>query len=199
MRELRSTGNAIFWFALFLLGYALVVPPPEGTGHGRRPRFLRMVIEDTSRSGHTEKVSITLPWFLFRGGLHAVSAGQLEREADLHFDEPVEVELVREVWKELSEKPEGTEVAKRVDENELVFRKEKGQIFLTVREVVGDEADGPPREVVSIRFPARFMEAAVSSDEDLDIEALFREMKDAARGDVVEVTSDDAHVKVVID
>ena len=32
MRELRSTGNALFWFALFLLGYALVVPPPEGTG-----------------------------------------------------------------------------------------------------------------------------------------------------------------------
>jgi hypothetical protein len=43
------------------------------------------------------------------------------------------------------------------------------------------------------------MEAAVSSDEDLDLEALFEEMRDAARGDVVEVTSDDAHVKVVID
>ncbi len=198
MRELRSTGNAFFWFALFLLGYALVVPPPEGTGHGRRPRFLRMVIEDTSRSGHTEKVSITLPWFLFRSGLHAVSAGKLEREADLHFDDPVEVEIVREVWKELSEKPEGTEVVKRVEENELVFRKEKGQVFLTVREGVAEEG-GTPREIVSIRFPARFMEAAVSSDEDLDIEALFKEMKDAARGDVVEVTSDDAHVKVVID
>ena len=198
MRELRSTGNAFFWFALFLLGYALVVPPPEGTGHGRRPRFLRMVIEDTSRSGHTEKVSITLPWFLFRSGLHAVSAGKLEREADFHFDDPVQVEIVREVWKELSEKPEGTEVVKRVEENELVFRKEKGQVFLTVREGVAEEG-GTPREIVSIRFPARFMEAAVSSDEDLDIEALFKEMKDAARGDVVEVTSDDAHVKVVID
>ncbi len=30
MRELRSTANAFFWFALFVLGYALVVPPPEG-------------------------------------------------------------------------------------------------------------------------------------------------------------------------
>ena len=60
MRELRSTGNALFWFALFLLGYALVVPPPEGTGRGRRPRFLRMVIEESGTPGHREKVNITV-------------------------------------------------------------------------------------------------------------------------------------------
>ncbi len=62
-----------------------------------------------------------------------------------------------------------------------------------------DEDGGPPREVVTIRFPARFMEAAVSGDRDLDVEALFAEMKRASRGDVLEVTSDDAHVRVVID
>ena len=50
-----------------------------------------------------------------------------------------------------------------------------------------------------MRFPARYMEAAVSGDEDLDFRALFEEMKQASRGDVLEVTSDDAHVKVVID
>jgi hypothetical protein len=198
MRELRSTGNAFFWFALFLLGYALVVPPPEGTGHGRRPRFLRMVIEESGTPGHTEKVNITVPWFLFRSGLHAVSAGKLEREADLHFDDTVTAEIVREVWKELSEKPEGTEVVKVHDGGEVAFRKEKGEIHLTVKEGCGEEA-GPPRKIVTIRFPARFMEAAVSGDRDLDIEALFEEMKQASRGDVVEVTSDDAHVKVVID
>ena len=77
MRELRSTANAFFWFALFVLGYTLVVPPPEGTGHGSRPRFLRMVIEDTGTRGHGERVSITVPWFLFRSGLHAVSARKL--------------------------------------------------------------------------------------------------------------------------
>ncbi|MBK9088983.1 MAG: hypothetical protein IPL90_08045 [Holophagales bacterium] len=198
MRELRSTGNAFFWFALFLLGYALVVPPPEGTGHGGRPRFLRMVIEETGTPGHTEKVNITVPWFLFRSGLHAVSAGKLEREANLHFDDTVAAEIVRDAWKELSEKPEGTDVVKVHDEGELTFRKEKGEIHLTVKEGVGEE-DGPPREIVTIRFPARFMEAAVSGDRDLDIEALFSEMKQASRGDVIEVTSDDAHVKVVID
>ncbi len=198
MREFRSTANAFFWFALFLLGYALVVPPPEGTGTGRRPRFLRMVIEETGRPGHTEKVSITVPWFLFRSGLHAVSAGKLEREADLHFDDPVAVEIVREVWKELSEKPEGTDVTRPVEDQDLTFRKVKGEIHLTVREKSGDEG-AAPRDVVTIRFPARFMEAAVSGDEDLDIRALFEEMRDATRGDVVEITSDDAHVRVVID
>jgi hypothetical protein len=198
MREFRSTANAFFWFALFLLGYALVVPPPAGTGHGSRPRFLRMVIEDTGHAGHTEKVNITVPWFLFRSGLHAISAGKLEREANLHFDDRVAAEIVREAWKELSEKPEGTDVVRLHDDDELVFRKEKAEILLTVREGVG-EGDGPPRDTVTIRFPARYMEAAVSGDDDLDIRALFDEMKDASRGDVVEVTSDDAHVRVVID
>ena len=198
MREFRSAAAAAFWFSLFLLGYALFVPPPAGAGHGTRPRFLRMVIEDTGHAGRMEKVDITVPWFLFRSGLHAVSAGKLRSEANLHLEDTVTAEIVREIWKELSEKPEGTDVVKVHEDNELTFRKEKGQICLTVKEGIGAE-DRPPREVVSIRFPARFMEAAVSGDRSLDIKALFEEMKQASRGDAIEVTSDDAHVKVVID
>lgn len=198
MRELRSAANAFFWFALFLLGWALVVPPPEGTGTGTRPRFIRMVIEDTGHAGHPERVKITVPWFLFRGGLHAVSASQIEHEADLTIHDPVAVEVVREVWKELAARPDGTDVVRQVEDAELTFRREKGEIRLTIREDVG-ESEGPPREIVTIRFPARFMEAAVSGDRDLDLRALFEEMRGAARGDVLEVTSDDAHVRVVID
>lgn len=198
MRELRSAVNAFFWFSIFLIGWALLVPPPVGSGRGTRPRFLRMVIEETGHAGHTEKVNITVPWFLFRSGLHAVSASKLEHEADLRFHDPVAVDLVREAWKELSEKPEGTDVVKRTDDGELVFRKEKGEVSLTVREAP-EEGCPTPREHVTIRFPARYMEAAVSGDRDLDLKALFEEMRDANRGDVVEVTSDDAHVKVVID
>ncbi len=198
MRELRSAVNATFWFVLFLMGWALVVPPPEGTGRGTRPRFLRMVIEDTGHAGHTERVRINVPWFLFRSGLHAVSAAKIENEADLRLHDPVSAELVREVWKELSEKPEGTDVVRTVEEQEVTFRKEKGEVNLVVREKAGEEGS-TPHAAVTIRFPARYMEAAVSGAEDLDLEALFDEMKDASRGDVLEVTSDDAHVKVVID
>jgi hypothetical protein len=198
MRELRSTVNACFWFVLFLMGWALVVPPPEGSGKGTRPRFLRMVIEDTGHSGRTERVRINVPWFLFRSGLHAVSAAKIEHEADLRLHDPVAIDLVREVWKELSEKPEGTDVVRTVEEQEVTFRKEKGEVTLTVREKPEEEG-AAPRTAVTIRFPARYMEAAVSGNEDLDIEALFDEMKDASRGDVLEVTSDDAHVRVVID
>jgi hypothetical protein len=198
MKELRSTANAFFWFALFLVGWALVVPPPEGSGTGTRPRFLRMVIEETGHGDHGERVKITVPWFLFRGGLHAVSAAKLEHEADLRFHDPVAVDLVRDVWKELSAGPEGTDVVRLHEDEELTFRKEKGEIHLTVKEGCGEEG-ATPRSVVTMRFPARYMEAAVSGDEDLDIRALFEEMRDAARGDVLEVTSDDAHVRVVID
>ena len=198
MRELRSAANAFFWFALFLVGWALVVPPPEGTGRGERPRFFRMVIEDVGHRGPTERVHITVPWFLFRSGLHAVSAGKLQREANLHFDDTVTSEIVREAWGELSAQPEGTDVVKRHDDVELTFRKEKDEIHLTVKDGV-DEDGAPPREVVTIRFPARFMEAAVSGERDLDVKALFDAMKRASRGDVLEVTSDDARVRVVID
>ena len=198
MRELRSAVNATFWFVLFLMGWALVVPPPEGTGKGTRPRFLRMVIEETGHGGHGERVRINVPWFLFRSGLHAVSAAKIENEADLRLHDPVSAELVREVWKELSEKPEGTDVVRAVDDQEFSFRKEKGEITLAIREKPAEEG-AEPRTDVTIRFPARYMEAAVSGDEDLDLRALFDEMKDASRGDVLEVTSDEAHVKVVID
>ena len=34
---------------------------------------------------------------------------------------------------------------------------------------------------------------------DFDLRALLEEIRGAARGDVLEVTSDDAHVRVVID
>ena len=198
MRELRSTANAVFWFSLFLIGYALFVPPPAGTGKGTRPRFLRMVIEETGKPGHDERVSITVPWFLFRSGLHAVSAGKREREADLHFEDPVAIDLVRDVWKELSEKPEGTDVVRTHEDHELTFRKEKGEIHLTVKEKAEEEG-AEPHELVTMRFPARYLQAAVSGGEDLDIRALFEEMRQASRGDVLEVTSDDAHVKVSID
>ncbi len=198
MRELRSAVNAAFWFALFLVGWTLLVPPLEGTGKGSRPRFIRMTIEDRGSGGHVERVRINVPWFLFRGGLHAVSATQIEQEADLRFQDPVAVDLLRDVWKELSEKPEGTDVARVHEDDELTFRKEKGEVRLTIRRDVG-ESEGPPREIVTIRFPSRFLEAAVSGDRDLDLRALFEEMRGAARGDVLEVTSDDAHVRVVID
>ena len=107
-------------------------------------------------------------------------------------------EIVREVWKELSEKPEGTDVVRSTRDGELTFRKEKGEIHLTVKEGVGGEGraaagdrhDPLPRPLHGGRRLRR---------RDLDIEALFEEMKQASRGDVIEVTSDDAHVKVVID
>lgn len=198
MRELRSTANAFFWFALFLLGWALLVPPPEGKGRGERPRFLRMVVEDVGRRGQTERVQITVPWFLFRSGLHAVSAGKLEREANLHLDDTVTAEVAREAWDALSSTPEGTDFVKRVDDVELTFRREGREVHLTVKDGV-DEDGGSPREVVTIRFPARFLEAAVSGERDLDVRALFAEMRRASRGDRLEVRSEDARVRVVID
>ena len=113
MRELRSTGNAFFWFALFLLGYALVVPPPEGTGHGSAaavpPDGDRGVAgrrdtrrRSTSPSPGSSSAAASTP---SRPG-----SWSARRTSTSTTRSPVEI--VREVWKELSEKPEGTDVVR---------------------------------------------------------------------------------------
>ena len=180
MRELRSTGNAFFWFALFLLGYALVVPPPEGTGRGRRPRFLRMVIEESGTPGHTEKVNITVPVV----PLPERPPRRLGRKAGARGEPPLRRHRDRR------DRPRGLEGALRKARGDRRRESPRGQrAHLPQGEgrdppdgegrVLGEE-DGPPREIVTIRFPARFMEAAVSGDRDLDIQALFEEMKQAS-------------------
>ena len=62
----------------------------------------------------------------------------------------------------------------------------------------GETHDGGAR-IVTIRFPARFLEALTRSAGSLDIPALVDEMRQAKRGDVLEITSDDAQVRVWLD
>ncbi len=58
------------------------------------------------------------------------------------------------------------------------------------------EGQEPPGPDVTIRFPFRFLEVAVDRSRPLDVAVLIDEMKNAGRGDVVELTAEDAHIRV---
>ncbi len=251
MREVRSVVNAFFYFAIFLLLRALFVPgPPGGSGPAR---FVHMEIRESGPGG--EHVRLTIPHFLFRSGLALASTRKLQRELDFHTDETVEVSRLREMWAELSGKPDGTEAKRAIDHSEVSMRREGEMVVLTISELdwppeppdvpeapeapeVPDvpEPPKPPlpgatpshaarvppppaaptvappptpapapaprldsKRTLTIKFPIRFFEALTRDEGRLDIRGLVQEMRRARRGDVLEITSDDARVKVWLD
>lgn len=189
-RELRSVVNALFLFALFLLAYSALVP-----GHSRRsvrgPRFLRMQVEDL-RHDRT-RVSFSVPYAFVSGALRFASLGKVRREMDLHFDHSVDASEIRTIVQELKDKPDGTDVVRTHDDAEIHVRKDGDQVTLEVRK------PDRPEETVTLRLPWRIVDAVSTADRDLDVEALVAQLRNAERGDLVEISAPDAHVRIWID
>jgi hypothetical protein len=189
-RELRSVVNALFLFALFLLAYSALVP-----GHSRRsvrgPRFLRMQVEDL-RHDRT-RVSFSVPYAFVSGALRFASLGKVRREMDLHFDQSVDASEIRTIVQELKDKPDGTDVVRTHDDAEIHVRKDGDQVTLEVRK------PDRPEETVTLRLPWRIVDAVSTADRDLDVEALVAQLRNAERGDLVEISAPDAHVRIWID
>ena len=190
MKELRSAVNALFLFAIFLLLYSAVVPG-HARGSVRGPRFLRMQVEDNHQAGHPVKVSFSVPYGFVSGALRFASLGKVRRELDLHFDESVDAAEVRTIVQELKDKPEGTEVVRTHDDATLSLRKEGGLVTMEVRKKEG--------ETVTLKLPWRLVDALASDDKDLDVNGLVAQLRDAQRGDLLEVTAPDAHVKIWVE
>jgi hypothetical protein len=193
MRVLRSIVNALFFFVLFLFAYALVTPGhASGSAHG--PRFLRMTVEDENgRHGRPERVSFCVPYGFIRGGLKFASLGRLHRELDLHLTDSVEADRVRSIWKELSEKPEGTEVVRKRDFDETRLKKEGNLVTIVqTKECCPDEA-------VTLRIPARLLEAVAAHDRSFDADAILSELQSLDRGELLDMKTRDAHVRVWIE
>jgi hypothetical protein len=190
VKELRSTVNALFLFAIFLLMYSAVVPG-HARGSVRGPRFLRMQVEDNREAGHPVKASFSVPYGFVSGALRFASLGKVRRELDLHFDESVDAAEVRTIVQELKDKPEGTDVVRTRDEETLTLRREGAAATMEVR-----KKDG---ESVTLRLPWRLVEALAEGDKDLDVNGLVAQLRDAQRGDLLEVTARDAHVKIWVE
>jgi hypothetical protein len=192
VKELRSVVNALFLFAIFLLLYSAVVPG-HARGSVRGPRFLRMQVEDNHQAGHPVKVSLSVPYGFVSGALRFASLGKVRRELDLHFDESVDASEVRTIVQELKDKPEGTDVLRTHDDATLTLRKEGSLVTMEVRK---KDRDG---ETVTLKLPWRLVEALAEGDKDLDVNGLVSQLRDAQRGDLLEVTAPDAHVKIWVE
>lgn len=190
MKELRSAVNAVFLFALFLLLYSFVVPG-HARGAVRGPRFLRMQVEDVRAPGRPVRVKMSIPYGFVSGALRMASLGKIRRELDLHFDESVDASEFRTIVQELKEKPDGTEVV-RTHEGETLTLKKDGT---TVSLVVGKRSG----ETVTLKVPWRLVDALAASDRDLDVNGLVAQLKEAQRGDLLEVDAPDAHVRIWIE
>jgi hypothetical protein len=190
VKELRSAVNALFLFAVFLLLYSAVVPG-HARGSVRGPRFLRMQVEDMHEAGRPVKVSFSVPYGFVSGALRFASLGKVRRELDLHFDESVDAAEVRTIVQELKDKPDGTDVVRAQGDATLTLRKEADRVTMEVR-----KKDG---EVVTLRLPWRLVDALASDDRDLDVNGLVAQLRDAQRGDLLEVTAPDAHVRIWIE
>lgn len=189
-KDLRSVVNALFLFALFLLAYSAVVP-----GHARRtargPRFLRMQVEDLQNDRH--RVSFSVPYAFVSGALRFASLGKVRREMDLHFDRSVEASEIRTIVQELKDKPDGTDVVRTHEDAEIHVKKDGDQATLEIRK------PDHPEETVTLRLPWRIVDAVSTADRDLDVDALVAQLRNAERGDLVEITAPDAHVRIWID
>ncbi len=193
MREFRSAVNAAFLFLVFLFLYA-VVSPGHARATARAPRFLRMTIEDQAgRHGRPERLSFSVPYGFVRGGLRFASLGRLHRELDLRLGDPVAADEVQEIWKEVSEKPEGTEIVRKRDGETVTLKREGGNLTIV------QTKEECPDEAVTLRIPVKLLETLASKDRRLDVDALLSELRNLDRGELLDVRSRDARVRVWIE
>ena len=192
-KEAQSVVNALFLFALFLLLYSAVVPG-HARGSVRGPRFLRMKVENLRpRAGGPSNVSFSVPYAFVSGALRFASLGKVRREMDLHFDRSVDASDIRTMVQELKDKPDGTDVVRDHDGDEVHVRKDGDVATLEVRK------KDRPDELVTLKLPWRIVDAVSIADRDLDVDALLAQLRHAERGDLMEINAPDAHVKIWID
>jgi hypothetical protein len=191
MKELRSAVTAVFLFAVFLLFYAATTPG-HAAGSSHPPRFLRMQIDDL-RHIHGRHVHVSVPYFFIGNALRFAALGRLHRELDVHWNEDIDSEDLKKLWEDLKAAKDGEVVVRTQGSDTQTFKKEGDSLLL---DCVGDDGKG---EHVKVRIPLRLMEAAVQDGRDFDVDAVISELKKAHVGDLVEVQSDDAHVRVWIE
>ncbi len=187
MKEARSVAAALFAFAVFLLLWALLEPGAAHSRHGAR--FLRMRVEETSH-GRTEAHTVSVPTFVVNGVLRGASVGRFHRQLDLDFDRDVPCETLREAWAELEKSPDGTDVTRKIDEDEYTFRRDGTALAVTIH-----RPDDEERRVV-LRVPLSLAKTVMSQDRDLDAEAILAGLRELGRGDLVDVQDRDHHVKI---
>jgi hypothetical protein len=87
----------------------------------------------------------------------------------------------------------GSDVVRTHDDAEIHVKKDGDFATLEVRK------KDRPEETVTLRLPWRIVDAVSTADRDLDVDALLAQLRNAERGDLVEINAPDAHVRIWID
>jgi hypothetical protein len=87
----------------------------------------------------------------------------------------------------------GSDVVRTHDDSDIHVKKDGDQVTLEVRK------NDRPDELVTLKLPWRIVDAVSTSDRGLDVDALLAQLRNAERGDLVEITAPDAHVRIWID
>ena len=145
------------------------------------------------RHHHGKRVVVSVPYFFIGNALRFAALGRLHRELDVNWNEDIDSEELKKLWEDLKAAKDGEEVVRDRDDQVERFKREGESILLDC-----EKKDGF-KEHVKIRIPVRLMEAAVRDGRDFDVDAVISELRKAKVGDLVQVDSDDAHVKVWIE
>ena len=226
MRELRSVANALLIFAIFLVLYAFWVPGHARSGPGNPRFLKMQIDEREGQHSEKVSVAVPyffvrcglrfaglakirreLDWrfddsveaALLKGVWTELSASPegttVEREHEgnhLRFrriGEFVSLTIRKEDFPEPG-RDEGTVPTEKTDDEKTA---PPGRAGVTIS--LGDRGTGD-RRAVTVRFPARIIQALVESGQNLDVEAVIGEIQRASRGDLFELQSPEAHVRV---
>ena len=222
MKEARAIANGVFSFVIFLLIYGFFFSGHVRATGASGPRFLKMEINE---GHHGDHVSFSMPFAFVRGSLRLAAMGNVRRELDLRIRDEVQSELLRDIWKELQEKPDGTPVTRELDSAVLSFTKNGSLLDFSVTEKGSGEAtEAAPeaateetaeetaekttkkapekaesRDHVTIRLPIRIFAAMAEGDENLGVDTLLDELPNLKEGELLSVQSKDGTVRIWIE
>ncbi|MCK6685877.1 MAG: hypothetical protein L6R30_26065 [Thermoanaerobaculia bacterium] len=218
MKEARAIANGVFSFVIFLLIYGFFFSGHVRATGASGPRFLKMEINE---GHHGDHVSFSMPFAFVRGSLRLAAMGNVRRELDLRIRDEVQSELLRDIWKELQEKPDGTPVTRELDSAVLSFTKNGSLLDFSVTEKGPGEAPAEATEEtaeettekttekapekaesldhVTIRLPIRIFAAMAEGDENLGVDTLLDELPNLKEGELLSVQSKDGTVRIWIE
>lgn len=178
---------------IILFALTLALPFSAAAKNGKKSSedlWLHVRVEENDEDG--EKVRINVPLELVESLLPLVHVNEFHGGKIEMMEWEMDEVDVRAVWKVLSEAKDGEFVTVEGTDQNVVVSKKGGYMYCTVEEE--DESK------VDVKVPLEVLDALFSGDDDeLDILAAIRAMRDHGPGELVSVTDRDGTVRVWID
>ncbi len=144
--------------------------------------------------GGGAKVTVNLPISMVEKALPLLADHHLDH-GRIHFEEHMDASLadLRELWSEVRASPDMTFVTVEEEDESVRVWKEKGYVYVRVRDDDGEET-------VDVQLPVQVVDALLSGEgEELNLEAAMAALVEHGEGRLVEVRDRSDHVRVWVD